>query len=277
MERTPLTLSPERLVTELSALASASDPAELVMAFDGDGTLWSGDVGEDLFHVALRTDYVLDDAREALLAEAKRFAIPLDGFEAAATANTIARALFDSYLAGRYPERETCAMMAWCYAGRTLREMDELSRAVLEEKGLTSRLTPELRTVIDWGRRSGIRMVLVSASPRCIVERAGEAWGFQPSDIAAATPAMNGERLRAELSSPVPYAENKLTAGRALFGHARWLASFGDNVFDIDMLRAAQIGVAVRPKPKLEPQLAALGLRLLAPDRASRAGVNGAD
>jgi phosphatidylglycerophosphatase C len=67
----------------------------------------------------------------------------------------------------------------------------------------------------------------------------------------------------AELASPVPYAENKLTAGRALFGDARWLAAFGDNVFDVDMLTTAEVGVAVRPKPRLERELAALGLRLL--------------
>jgi phosphoserine phosphatase len=62
----------------------------------------------------------------------------------------------------------------------------------------------------------------------------------------------------------VPYAEAKVSAGRELFGNARWLASFGDNVFDIDMLRTAELGVAVRPKPKLVTELAALGLRLLA-------------
>jgi phosphoserine phosphatase len=67
------------------------------------------------------------------------------------------------------------------------------------------------------------------------------------------------------MAAPVPYAETKLSAGRDLFGDARWLAAFGDNVFDIDMLTTAELGVAVRPKPKLATELGALGLRLLAP------------
>jgi phosphoserine phosphatase len=62
----------------------------------------------------------------------------------------------------------------------------------------------------------------------------------------------------------VPYAEAKLSAGRELFGNARWLAAFGDNVFDIDMLTTAELGIAVRPKPKLAAEISALGIRLLA-------------
>jgi phosphatidylglycerophosphatase C len=263
VERTPLTLAPERLVTELTALLGDADPKNVVMAFDGDGTLWTGDVGEDLFHAALRDAYLLDDARPALLAEAARFSIRLSEAEAQGDANAIARVLFTSYLAGDYPERETCAMMAWCYAGRALTEVEALARGVLADKDLEARLTPELASVIEWGRRHGVRLVLVSASPRPVVEAAGSAWGFGPADIAAATPAVSAGRVLPELASPVPYAEDKLTAGRALFGDARWLASFGDNVFDIDMLQAAELGVAVRPKPRLEPQLATLGLRLL--------------
>ena len=65
------------------------------------------------------------------------------------------------------------------------------------------------------------------------------------------------------MDGAVPYAEAKLTAGRALFGDARWLAAFGDNVFDIEMLTTAEVGIAVRPKPRLEQRLAELGLRRL--------------
>ena len=112
MERTPLTLAPERLIAELTALVGDADPRGIVMAFDGDGTLWSGDVGEDLFHAAMRDAFLLADAREMLLAEAARFSIPLSDAEARGDANVIARALFASYLAGVYPERETCGMIA---------------------------------------------------------------------------------------------------------------------------------------------------------------------
>jgi phosphatidylglycerophosphatase C len=263
VERTSLTLAPDKLLTELSALLGDANPESVVMAFDGDGTLWSGDVGEDLFRAALRDSFLLDGVRPALLAEAARFGLPLSEEEANGSATTIARVLLASYLAGQYPERETCAMMAWCYAGRSVPEVEALSRAVLAEEGLPGRLTPEIASVVAWGRKMGVRMVLISASPRAVVEAAGAYWGFEPGDIAAATPATADGVILPELSSPVPYAETKLSAGRALFGNARWLAAFGDNVFDIDMLKTAEVGVAVRPKPRLELELASLGLRRL--------------
>ena len=53
------------------------------------------------------------------------------------------------------------------------------------------------------------------------------------------------------LLGSVPYAEAKVTHARALIGASFWLASFGDSAFDFEMMRAAELGVAVRPKPSL--------------------------
>ncbi|HXK19387.1 MAG TPA: HAD family hydrolase [Polyangiaceae bacterium] len=260
MERTALTLSPEKLVGELSAMLGDADPSGVVIAFDGDGTLWSGDVGEDLFRAAMRDAYLLEDATPALLAEAARHHVALGS---AKDANAIARTLLAAYLAGSYPERETCAMMSWCYAGRMLAEVADFAATVLKEDDLQSRLNREVAPVIAWARNTGIRLVLISASPRVVIDAAGAFWGFEPADIAAATPAVEAGRVLPRMAGQVPYAEAKLSAGRELFGKLRWLAAFGDNVFDIDMLKGAELGVAVRPKPKLETELAALGLRLL--------------
>lgn len=256
-----MTLAAAALTRELSALLGDADPSQVVMAFDGDGTLWSGDVGEDLFRAAMRDDFLLDDALPALVAEATAHRVPLDG---SANANAVARTLLAAYLAGTYPERETCAMMAWCYAGRTLADVEALATAVLAEEDLRSRLHSELQPIVDWSRSRGVRSVLISASPRAVVQPAAAFWGFLPSDVAAATPAVEAGRVLPRLAAPVPYAEAKLSAGRGLFGNARWLAAFGDNVFDIDMLTTAEVGIAVRPKPKLAAELAALGIRLLA-------------
>ena len=262
MEATPLTLAPAKLLDELSSMLGDMDPSKLVMAFDGDGTLWSGDVGEDLFHAAVRDAFLLADAVPALRAEAARHRVELGS---ARDANAIAQELMAAYRAGHYPERETCAMMCWCFAGRTPAQVEALSHAVLEQEALPSRLTPELEPVLEWARKKSLRCVVISASPRAIVQPAAALWGFAASDVSAATPAVRGGLIAAELAAPVPYAEAKLSAAKALFGSARWLATFGDNVFDIEMLQAAELGVAVRPKPKLRAELATLGLRVLAP------------
>jgi phosphoserine phosphatase len=266
VERTALTLAPDRLVEELSAMLGDADPRRAVLAFDGDGTLWSGDVGEDLFHAALRESFLLPEAEPALLAEAARYEVPLEG---ARGATAVAKALFTAYLDGRYPERETCAMMTWCYAGHELATVQSFARDVLDQVGLAQRLHRELEPILAFADGAGVRRVVVSASPRMVVEPAASLCGFQAEDVAAATPSVEAGRVRPDLRAPVPYAEHKLTAGRGLFGDVRWLAAFGDNVFDIDMLTTAELGVAVRPKPKLEVQLAALGLRLLARDVAA--------
>ena len=260
MDKSALTRSPEKLVGELSSLLGDADPSQVVIAFDGDGTLWSGDVGEDLFRAAMHEAYLLEDAAPALLAEAARYGVSLGPTK---DSNGVARALLAAYLAGTYPERETCAMMTWCYAGRRLAEVAEFAANVLRAEALDDRLNREVGPIIAWARSRGIRLVLISASPRVVIDAAGAFWGFQPADVAAATPVVEDGRVLPRMASPVPYAEAKLSAGRALFGAARWLAAFGDNVFDIDMLKSAELGVAVRPKPKLETELGALGLRLL--------------
>lgn len=256
-----MTLAVDALKSELSRRLGDTDPSQVVMAFDGDGTLWSGDVGEDLFRAAMRDRFLIDEALPALVAEANEHRVPLDD---AADANAVARTLLAAYLAGTYPERETCAMMAWCYAGRSLGDVEALAASVLQEEDLLGRLHGELGPILEWSRKKGVRSVLISASPRAVVQQAAAFWGFSASDIAAATPAVEAGRVLPRLTTPVPYAEAKLSAGRELFGNARWLAAFGDNVFDIDMLTTAEVGIAVRPKPKLAAEISALGIRLLA-------------
>jgi phosphatidylglycerophosphatase C len=251
-------LSPAELVAELERLRPRD--SESVLCFDADGTLWSGDVGEDLFELALRRGALREPARAALEAEARKY-----GLAVRQRLAETARALFEGYLDGSYPERDVCAMMTWCYAGFSPAELRELAREALMDSGIGERLNRELEPVLEWARRSGVGTVVVSASPRTVVEEAASLWGFSPEQIAASTAREEGGRIAPELLHPVPYAETKCSAGRGLFGRSFWLASFGDNVFDIDMLLAARLGVAVRPKLALRTRLPELpGVVLLA-------------
>ena len=60
------------------------------------------------------------------------------------------------------------------------------------------------------------------------------------------------------MSGEVPYGEHKIHLGRKLLRGAKWIAAFGDNHFDAAMLTAADLGVAVRPKPTLRTLLTGL-------------------
>ena len=73
--------------------------------------------------------------------------------------------------------------------------------------------------------------------------------------MVACRPALDGERILPALAAPVPYAGEKPSALSRATGGRGILASFGDNVFDIELLRAARLAVAVRPKPGLRARL----------------------
>lgn len=250
------TVGARELVEQLEALRSTKTA---VVAFDGDGTLWSGDVSEDVFSHAVQQGLIREDARDALDRMAYVF-----GFEPASTPSATAGALFMAYAEGRFPEREICELMTWCYAGWALEDLAATAREVLQDRGLASRLNRDLEPILEYARATNLRIILVSASPRAIVEQAASLWSIAAEDIAAADAVVESGVIRPELLSRVPYAEDKLPAARALIGETEWLASFGDNVFDIDMLRAARLGVAVRPKLELRMRLPALeGVLLL--------------
>jgi len=249
--------------TLIGELQAALRPGEATaLAFDADGTLWSGDIGDDVFRFAVAHGRLREQARARIEEEARK-----RGFPILADVNATARSLFDAYLAGRYVEREMCELMTWCYAGHSRAEMTALANEALTEARLAERLHHELAPVLDFARGTGLRAIVISASPRPIVEYATRLWGFSPADICASTPLVEGDRIMPHMAGAVPYAAAKCVAGRALLGNARWLAAFGDNVFDLEMMCEAERGIAVRPKPALQARFAEIPqLLLLSPE-----------
>ena len=247
-DRPVSTLSAHEIVSAIERERSSGSGG--ILAFDGDGTLWAGDVGEDVFNYATERELLREEAREALALEAQQH-----GLDPTGSSSALARRLFAEYVAGKYPERSVCAVMTWCYAGFARENLVDLIEHVFKERRLASRVTRELEPVFDFARKEGLRTVLVSASPHPIVELAGRLWEIAPGDVAAARPALEGHRILPRLENAVPYAEAKLTALTALAPDAELLASFGDNIFDAELLAAARLGVAVRPKPALEARL----------------------
>ena len=257
MSAAVVSVSPAELVRELESRIRVDRPNAL--AFDADGTLWSGDVGEDVFRFAIDHGRLREAAREELERQALT-----RGFERFDDVNDTAQHLFKAYLAGSYPEREICELMTGCYAGHSTAEMAELVREALAAENHAQRSNAELLPILEFARKRKLRTIVVSASPRITVEIAARVWGFDAQDIAAATPRVISGIIAAEMAGTVPYGSDKCVAGRELLGSAHWLGAFGDNVFDMDMLLAAELGVAVRPKPALRARLGEIpGVRLL--------------
>jgi phosphatidylglycerophosphatase C len=213
-----------------------------VVATDGDGTLWSGDVGDDLFHAFLGHGRVEAPAMEAFRQTAREHDLSDAG-----NGPEIARRIYAAYLAGAYPEDRMCELMTWCFAGWTRDEVRAFSGDVVERCGLSARLHREVHVVVDRARAAGIEAVVVSASP----------FGFDEAHVVAALPRYDAGRMLADVERPIPYGPGKVTRLREAIGHDRPVyASFGDNAFDVPLLASASVPVAVRPKPRLRARAA---------------------
>lgn len=242
-----LRVSPDEVIDRLER---ARVPGPSGMAFDADGTLWSGDVGDDVFEFAYTHDLFRDAARTELARVAQGHDIPGER-----SASEYARAIHAGYRRGVVDERLMCEVMTWSYAGFSTDELRAVARKAFDARGLASRVRRELSPILDWARREALRVVVVSASPTAIVSEALDLVGISVFDIAGAVPEMAGGRVAPRMAGPVPYAEVKSAAGSSLLSGHDWLASFGDNSFDVELLRAARLGVAVHPKPALSARL----------------------
>jgi phosphoserine phosphatase len=237
-------IAPSEVVKRLEA-ARIESPNGLV-AFDADGTLWDGDVGVDLFESALKKRALRDPAREALANAATSHGLASDG-----DANDLAARIYAAFTEERFPDEAIFEIMAWGFAGYSTGEMREFAIGVLRTNGLAARIIAELEPIIQWTRSSGVEVVIVSASPRAIVEPGVLARDFLATHVIAMTPATEGDVISPAVLRPTPYAKGKAEALRAYAGERAVLGAFGDSGFDIEMLKLAKVPAMVRPKASL--------------------------
>jgi phosphatidylglycerophosphatase C len=230
-------------------LARTKRPGPTGMAFDADGTLWSGDVGEDVFEFAFEHGLLREEAREELARLATKHHLPANG-----NSSELAQRVCAAYRNGLLGDRLICEVMTWSYAGFTLDELRHMARESFASRGLASRLRPLLAPVLEWARKETVRVIIVSASPRDVVVEALACVGLEVFAVAGALPKVEDGRIRPEMSA-MPFDADKRTAGLSLLSGHDWLASFGDNSYDLELLRAARVRVAVCPKPALVARL----------------------
>jgi phosphoserine phosphatase len=235
-------------VAEVIGAIEAARAAELggAIAFDGDGTLWAGDIGEDFF-VALLDAGLLDSVHDPLAHEAAEA-----GLDATGSAVDLATRIHRAYLGGGFPEERVCEIMTWAAAGRPRRELDRFCASVIDAIGLADRLHREAIAVLEHAKRIGLDVFLVSASPRAIVDQAARLVGIAADHVVAARERCDGAGVvEPAVERPIPYAGGKVTRLREKLGTRTLYAAFGDNAFDVAMLREAKVPVAIRPKPRL--------------------------
>jgi len=234
------------------------------VATDGDNTLWRGDIGQSMFDRAREKKALRSEVAPAMVAEAKKYGVPLAGVEAA-DPHAVAGALNDALVAGTYPSREAYAMMAWCFAGYTPDEARAFAEATLDDFGFADAVFAHVPMLIDFCRAQGHHFWLVTASPAPIARAAVERLGLPESQAVGMEPEVKDGRLQPWLVSEPTYAEGKVRRLR-VHTDAALLAGCGDSLYDAALIAEARVQVGVGPsvalRAKLEEMPAAVALEV---------------
>jgi phosphatidylglycerophosphatase C len=254
-------ISIEALIERLEHARNAFDTRDSMLAFDADGTLWSGDVGNDLFHALIAEQGVQDVAHTSLVHEAETFGVATSG-----NATAIAQRLFEAHETGQYPEDHCFAMMAWVFAGRSLDQTIAFSRHVVQSAHLEDRLHRFLDPLFSWTQKQNIAVWVVSASPKWMVELGVALFGIPNDHVIGMTPVVEHGIVMPKLAGKPIYGPNKPLVLREACPDGTLLGGFGDSSYDVPLLQMAAVPVAIRPKPSLlaraqdVPNLIAIGL-----------------
>jgi phosphatidylglycerophosphatase C len=207
-------LAPDVRATVEAVLAGAPRP----VVFDADGTLWRGDVGEDLLRY-LTTENLLPGRAGAGVYEAYEAKCAQDPASAYAFAVEVMEGFDESKL------RALCR--------------DFFGRRFL------GRLFAFTRPVLAALAQKGFELWIVSASPSWIVDAGAEALGLPQGRVIAVHADVEDGRLTAHVQRPVPCGEGKVELLKAR-GLKPALA-FGNGELDQPMLEYADRAVVVAP------------------------------
>ena len=202
-----------------------------VAAFDCDGTLWSGDLGERFFDWELRENHVFPNgpSREAL--------------------NRTWRDRYAAYKRGEVDETTMCGEMVTMHQGISERQMMQAATHFFDEFFIVQ-IFPEMRELVRRLQENGCDVWAVSSSNEWVIRAAMQHF-FIPSDhILAAKVEVENEiatnrliRVPSGTGKPQALCEAVNKPIDAAFGNSRW---------DTEMLAMAKHAFAVNPNPDLE-------------------------
>ena len=217
-----------------------------VLAFDGDGTLWTGDVADDVIHRLMLEKRVRESALPVFaraILDAGELGAPEEVHDAFLEIMRLDRE-------GRIDHGRTCELVGCLLSGWNEPEFDAFCIETLKAAKLPERLIGESWELLRFAEAAGHTIVVVSASPIAIVHAACE--------VALGPKLRTGVHVRvtdgvyeAEVASPIPYNEGKVVHLSRFLEGRPVIAAFGDNRFDIPMLKHAENAFAVRPKKAL--------------------------
>ncbi|HET6371906.1 MAG TPA: HAD family hydrolase [Candidatus Polarisedimenticolia bacterium] len=216
-------------------------------AFDADGTLWGPDVAEILWK-RLIAERALSPKAVAPLARAIRGC----GAEPARDAYLDYATLEALHRSGDCSEETMARVMLQGLAGIT---EDDLYLHAARATGLVTELqAADLAAagkMLSALREFGYRVIVVSASPRWVVEVAVGPLGVSPEDVIAGCVAVVDGVLTDGVLEPLPHGKGKVQAILRRFGVVPRVA-LGNTLGDLPMLEAtSHLRVLVNPTDDL--------------------------
>jgi len=207
--------------------------------FDCDGTLWSGDAGEQFFAWEQAEKLVPEEIVRSM------------------------RARYADYKAGNVAEDIMCGEMVTMHKGMI--EAD-VQRAATRFFDLTfvDNIFPELRELVHRLQAQGCDVWAVSSTNEWVIRAGMRHFGIARDHVLAAAVAIDDRKVTDRLVR-VPSGAGKPKVIRevvkrdpdAAFGNSRW---------DIDMLAIARLPVAVNPNTDLEETARLRGWNIYFPD-----------
>jgi phosphoserine phosphatase len=193
--------------------------------FDGDGTLWSGDVGEGFF---------------AWMLKKRRYpAQRLPMLERA----------WSAYRAGRYDSEKMYELMVTGMAGMHESEVRQLATSYFDSVHMAQIYKP-MATLVLALRETGFSPWVVSGSPHWVVAAGARHFGIPEDNVIGLSVRVGADgRLTDEVVRPVPWKKGKAARIMRDVGRPPLIAA-GNSLGDIQMLSIArEVPLVVNPAP----------------------------
>jgi phosphoserine phosphatase len=211
-----------------------------VAAFDCDGTLWSGDVGERFFDWELREGALVPASSEACM-----------------------RDRYASYKRGEVEEATMCGEMVMMHHGISEAKIMEAASSFFE-RFFVEQIFPEMRELVVRLQQNGCEVWAVSSSNEWVIRAGMKHFGIPESRVLAAKVELDGGMATDRLIR-VPSGPGKPEALRMVMKKGID-AAFGNSRWDTEMLAMAKHAVAVNPNPDLELTASERGWQIYFPE-----------
>jgi len=195
-----------------------------VAAFDCDGTLWFGDSGMKFLYWEIEEGLLSTEATQAIMRR------------------------YDEYLAKKVSEDEMCGEMVQIHRGipeKTIREY----AARFAQSNVMPHFFPEMESLVEELRERGCDVWAVSSTNNWVIEESVKKVGI-PADRVLAVRVAIENGVATDHLGEITSGPGKARALRGVL-KAPLDVSFGNSMFDLEMLELARHPFAVNPNDDL--------------------------